>query len=96
MKKLISLFCILLILNSSISLAAELSYEEKQEILAFERGETGESIVVNVKSYEPEVLDASLVEQGQAIVFAYLQGSTLGSFLKYNAPNFSDHQNLKI
>lgn len=41
-----------------------------------EEAEVGEAIVVNIKGYEPEILPASLIEDGDIPVYAFLTGVT--------------------
>ncbi|MFH1332331.1 MAG: hypothetical protein ABIH63_03540 [archaeon] len=59
----------------------------------FEERETGESIVVEVKSYEPQVLVASAIEQDDVPVFVFLTGTTLGS---YKGPEFVSEGRLTV
>ncbi|MDI6737676.1 MAG: metallophosphoesterase [Nanoarchaeota archaeon] len=49
--------------------------EEKRE------AQTGESIIVNVKGYEPQILPASVVEDGDVPVYVYLTGITPGRLI---------------
>ena len=43
--------------------------------------DTGESVVVNVDSYEPAVVEAFLLEKDSVPVNAYLKGFTIGSLI---------------
>ncbi|MFH1637167.1 MAG: metallophosphoesterase [Candidatus Woesearchaeota archaeon] len=47
----------------------------------FEEEETGESIMVEVKKYEPTVLVSSLIEDDDVPIYAFLSGKSLGSML---------------
>ncbi|RLC32849.1 hypothetical protein DRH14_05610, partial [Candidatus Shapirobacteria bacterium] len=73
-RKIVAIFIILLVLTTPLAFAQSSSEEYDEE-------ETGESVVVIVKSYEPEVLPSSVIEDDDVNVYAYLQGTTLGSFL---------------
>ena len=78
-KKLLSMVCILLFISLPIAEAAELT-DETDEL------ETGETIAVNVKSYEPTILTSNLIEDNDVPVYVYLAGSTLGTLIgsEYN------------
>lgn len=86
-KELIALFCVFLFLSSTLAFAEESKtavdqLEPKFKTITsteFDERETGESIIVEVKSYEPKTLVASAVEQDDVPVFVFLAGSTLGS-----------------
>ncbi len=43
--------------------------------------DTGESIVINVDSYEPPVVESFLIEKDSVPVYAYLKGYTIGSLI---------------
>ncbi len=87
-KELVAFFCIGLILTLPLSFAAEtdkaiegLKPEAKPlpSPSDFEERETGESIFVEAKSYEPRILVSSAIEQDDVPVFVFLAGSSLGS-----------------
>jgi len=76
-KKILSLICMFLIVTSSFAsvLGAEIIEDEDAEY------ETGESIIVQVESYEPSVLTVNLLEDNNIPVYAYLKGTTLGNII---------------
>lgn len=86
-KELIALFCIFLFVSSTLAFAEDSKTVVDQlepkfkniNTQEFDERETGESIIVEVKSYEPRTLVASAVEQDDVPVFVFLAGSTLGS-----------------
>ena len=65
-KKILSLICMFLIVTSSFAsvLGAEIIEDEDAEY------ETGESIIVQVESYEPSVLTVNLLEDNNIPVYA--------------------------
>ena len=73
-KELLTVFCISLIVllpvSSSVTLAVEEEYDERN---------TGESITINVKEYQPNVVTTEVLEENRISVYAILQGSTIGS-----------------
>jgi len=76
-KKILSLICMFLIISSSFAsvLAAEIVEDEDAEY------DTGESIIVQVESYEPSVLIVNLLEDNNIPVYAYLKGTTIGNIV---------------
>lgn len=46
----------------------------------------GEAIILNVVDYEPKVIKSSQIEAADVPVYAYLQGSTIGSLMGVNSP----------
>ncbi len=104
MKKVMSLFLIVLILSLPLSSAAEFSlsdtlsglkndlYTLKDQVTSsvgealssdeeLKETDTGEAILVKVKSYDPTVLDSALLEDDDVPVYAYLTGISLGGLL---------------
>jgi hypothetical protein len=74
--KLLALLCIILTISLPFVTSAEIVEEDYEEF------DTGESIVVNVKSYEPTILTSNLIEDNDVPVYIYLAGSTLGTLLE--------------
>ncbi|GEM_PF-6421600 len=99
-KRLMSLMLIFLVVISPFSYAIELVSNVKTDIsqadlpqdTQFNERFTGESIIVNVKSYEPVVLKSSLIEENDINLYAYLIGTTPGSLtgIKGQEPFFSE------
>ncbi len=91
---------IFLVIVTPFSFAVELISNVKTDISEtplpqdeqFDERFTGESIVINVKSYEPVVLKSSLIEENDVNVYAYLIGTTPGTLLgiKGQEPFFSE------
>ena len=88
-NKLVALFCIALIISSSLSVNV---YSEDQEndrgtrflknLFSFEE-ETGESIVINVDSIEPfPGVPTNLIENQNVPVYVYLKGTTGAKIFK--------------
>ncbi|MEM4245266.1 MAG: hypothetical protein QXR60_03630, partial [Candidatus Nanoarchaeia archaeon] len=88
-RELIAFFCIGLLITMPLVFAAETktNVDIKEAAPTFksvmseeyDEREAGEAIVVQVKSYEPQVLVASAIEQDDVPVFVFLAGSSLGS-----------------
>lgn len=76
MKKLLALFLVSLMLSVSFSGGAEIVEEEE-----YDEQDTGASISVNVRSYEPTILTSNLIQENTVPVYAYLSGLTVGSVL---------------
>jgi len=76
-RKLISIFCIILVLSTSL-VSAQFS---NIDIPIYSSGEeeTGESIIVNVDRIEPTVVPTNILEEQNVPVYVYLKGATLGS-----------------
>lgn len=66
----------MLIITTPFS-SALLDWEEEEQ-----EAQTGESILVNVKGYEPQVLPSSVVEDGDVPVYVYLTGTTPGTLIR--------------
>lgn len=75
-KKILSLFFVFLLVSFPFVQGAEIVEEED-----FDEQDTGESIAINVKSYEPTILTSNLLEDGSVPVYVFLAGSTLGTLL---------------
>ncbi len=87
-RKLSAMFIIFLLVTTTISFNA--SAQDKGSVLGsnFElnpserdQRDTGESIVINVDSYEPNVVESFLLEKDSVPVYAYLKGYTIGSLI---------------
>jgi hypothetical protein len=76
--QLIAIICMILIITTPMTLAAETFHEE------FDEQDTGESIAVNVKAYEPTIVTSNLIEDNIVPVYVYLAGSTVGTLLGLN------------
>ena len=89
MNKTISIFCVYLIVFSSVAFA-------QQDIFGYE--ETGESILVEVEDYEPKVVPAAILNDQDVPIYVYLKGTSLGGLLGldiekapfYNLPKIKD------
>jgi hypothetical protein len=101
-KELAVFFMIGLMVNMPILFAAETSIKVSDAAPTFKpiseydensEYETGESIIVQVKSYEPTVLVASAIEQDDVPVFVYLAGTSLGSI---TGPEFVTNGRLTV
>ncbi len=102
-KELVAFFCIGLLITMPMVFAAEssTSIDVKEAAPTFksilsdeyDEREAGEAIVVQVKSYEPQILVASAIEQDDVPVFVYLAGSSLGSL---TAPEFVTEGRLTV
>ena len=82
MKKLMRINAFIAMVLSMLIVMTPFSYsildweEEEQE------AQTGESIIVNVNSYEPTVLPSSVIEDGDVPVYVYLTESLPEPFSK--------------
>ncbi|MDD4877875.1 MAG: metallophosphoesterase family protein [Candidatus Nanoarchaeia archaeon] len=65
----------MLIITTPFS-SALLDWEEEER-----EAQTGETIIVNVKGYEPQILPSSVVEDGDVPIYVYLTGTTPGTIL---------------
>ena len=94
MKKLMRINAFIAMVLSMLIVMTPFSYsildweEEEQE------AQTGESIIVNVNSYEPTVLPSSVIEDGDVPVYVYLTGVTPGTILKSVAGSTSNAEPL--
>jgi len=77
--KLIALFCIFLIISSSLGISVDSQTERTplSDLFSSEE-ETGESIIINVDGIEPITLTTDVIENQNAPVYVYLKGTTLG------------------
>src|SRR3989338_9136119 len=78
-KKILSLFIVFLFVSFPFVSGAEIVKEED-----FDEKDTGGSIAINVRSYEPTILTSNLLEDGSVPVYAFLAGSTIGTLLNSN------------
>src|SRR3989344_9638996 len=78
-KKLIALFCILLILSTSYASAQSTRNNDILPIFTNTIEETGESIIVNVGKLEPTIVPTNILEEQDVPVYVFLEGATLGS-----------------
>ena len=78
-KKLIALFCILLILSTSYASAQSTRNNDILPIFTNTIEETGESIIVNVGKLEPTIVPTNILEEQDVPVYVFLKGATLGS-----------------
>ena len=76
-KKILSLFIVFLFVSFPFVSGAEIVKEED-----FDEKDTGGSIAVNVRSYEPTILTSNLLEDGSVPVYIFLAGSTLGTLFQ--------------
>ncbi len=74
--QIIAIFCIFLFVSLPLAQGAEIIKDED-----YEEAETGDTIAVNVRSYEPTILTSNLLEDGSVPVYVFLAGSTLGTLL---------------
>ncbi|MBI2106689.1 N-acetylmuramoyl-L-alanine amidase [Candidatus Woesearchaeota archaeon] len=78
MKKIIAIFCILLILSTSYA-SAQSTRNNDIPVFTNTIEETGESIIVNVGKLEPTIVPTNILEEQNVPVYVYLKGATLGS-----------------
>src|SRR3989344_2193768 len=81
-KKIISIFCMLLIITTPLTLAAFSETDLNPSTIlsgTYGKQDLGEAIVVNVGGYEPRVIQSSSIESGTGVVYVYLQGTTFGT-----------------
>ena len=72
-KNIIAMLCITLIVTMPIAYSIDVEDLDERD--------TGESIVINVDDYEPKVVPASVLEENNEPVYAFLKGYTIGSLL---------------
>ena len=76
MRKLFALWMIVLFVSMPLGSAAELfEHEDYDEV------DTGESILINVNAYEPNVLTLNLLQDNDVPVYVYLAGQTVGDIV---------------
>ncbi|MBU2638276.1 MAG: metallophosphoesterase [Nanoarchaeota archaeon] len=87
---LVALFLVMITVTMPCSSALfDWSEEAREE-------DTGESILVEVAGYEPEILPSSLIEDGDVPVYVYLTGLTPGRILGTDANAEPIYGNVKI
>jgi hypothetical protein len=62
--------------TAAASLRETLSTKEE-----LKEADTGESIIVNVKGYEPEVVDSAVLEDDDIPIYVFLTGTSIGSLM---------------
>lgn len=78
MKKIIAIFCMILILSTSY-VTAQSTRDNDIQIFTSSIEETGESIIVNVGKLEPTIVPTNILEEQDVPVYVFLEGATLGS-----------------
>src|SRR3989344_2390492 len=78
--KIIAILCILIVITSPITIAQTPGESTNPFTSGFEE-EVGQAIVINVDGIEPTIVPASVLENQNTPVYAFLKGVTLGSLI---------------
>ncbi|MBS3162942.1 hypothetical protein J4467_03370 [Candidatus Woesearchaeota archaeon] len=76
MKKIIAIFVMIMFICLPIASSAEIVKDED-----YDEQDSGATIAINARSYEPTILTSNLLEDNSVPVYVYLAGATVGSLI---------------